>query len=152
MLNLKNIIVPTDFSKVSATEFKYAKDFAEKMGATIHLINVMEKIPPFLQYGATNSSAAEEAEKAEQKCRERLEEIAEEIRDDSMLNIIPVFRKGIDYEEIISYSKEVKGDMIIIATHGRTGIFHTLLGSVAEKVIRYSNCPVLVISNEENES
>jgi len=58
--------------------------------------------------------------------------------------IISAIRKGIDYEEIIKYSKEKKIDVIVIATHGRTGILHTLLGSVAEKVIRYSQIPVLV--------
>ena len=60
------------------------------------------------------------------------------------VEIIPVIRKGIDYEEIIKYSVDKKIDIIVIATHGRTGILHTLLGSVAEKVIRYSKIPVLV--------
>ena len=67
------------------------------------------------------------------------------------MEIKPVIRKGIDYEEIISYSKENNIDLIVIATHGRTGVLHTLLGSVAEKVIRYSKKPVLVTTPSEKE-
>ena len=62
------------------------------------------------------------------------------------VEIHPVIKKGVDYEVIIKYAKEKKIDVIVIATHGRTGILHTLLGSVAEKVIRYSKTPVLVIT------
>jgi len=65
------------------------------------------------------------------------------------IEIISAIRKGIDYEEIIKYSQEKKIDIIVIATHGRTGILHTLLGSVAEKVIRYSKIPVLVTTPGE---
>jgi universal stress protein A len=152
MFNLRTIIVPTDFSKVSASAFRYAKDLAETMDATIHLIHVLEKTPPFLQSRSPEVSEDDLRKTAEQKSLEKLEEIAEEVKDDSLINIIKVLRTGVDYEEIIKYSKEVNGDMIVIATHGRTGIFHTLLGSVAEKVIRYSKCPVLVISQTDEEN
>ena len=62
------------------------------------------------------------------------------------VEIEPVLKKGNDYNEIVKYSKDHKIDLIVIATHGRTGLLHTLLGSVAEKVIRYAKCPVLVIT------
>ena len=55
-------------------------------------------------------------------------------------------RKGLDYIEINKYAEEKNIDLIVIATHGRTGLLHTLLGSVAEKVIRYAKRPVLVIT------
>ena len=152
MFNLKNIIVPTDFSKLSFSAFQYAKDLAETMDATIHLIYVLEKTPPFLAMRGTDVSEEEVMKSMEEQAQKQLEEIAEEVKDDSSIEIIESLRKGVDYEEIIKYSKEVNGDMIVIATHGRTGIFHTLLGSVAEKVIRYSKCPVLVISPEEEEA
>ena len=86
-----------------------------------------------------------------EKTQQKLKEVADEIKEDSSMKIVEIFRQGVDFEEIIKYSKEVNGDMIVIATHGRTGVFHTLLGSVAEKVIRYSKCPVLVISPQEEE-
>ena len=74
----------------------------------------------------------------------KAEKLLEKIKKIKDIEIIFAIRKGIDYEEIIKYSKEKKIDIIVIATHGRTGLIHTLLGSVAEKVIRYSKIPVLV--------
>lgn len=149
MFNLKNIIVPTDFSKLSITAFEYAKDIAEKMDATIHLMYVLEKTPPFLAISSLNVSEEEVMRSMEERAQKELKEISHDMDEDSSIKIIEILRKGIDYEEIIKYSKEINCDMIVIATHGRTGILHTLLGSVAEKVIRYAQCPVLVISPEE---
>jgi nucleotide-binding universal stress UspA family protein len=151
MIKVKNIIVPTDFSALSTSAFEYAKDFAETMDAAIHLIHVMEITPPFLN--SKNSGIYEEdlLKTARDSAAKRLHEMAEEVQEGSFIKILEVLRLGVDYEEIIGYAKEVSGDMIVIATHGRTGIFHTLLGSVAEKVIRYSKCPVLVISSGEED-
>ena len=74
----------------------------------------------------------------------QLDDCIKKIKKIRDAEIISAIRKGVDFEEIIKYSKEKKIDVIVIATHGRTGILHTLLGSVAEKVIRYSKIPVLV--------
>ena len=65
--------------------------------------------------------------------------------------MIGTIKKGLDYQEIVSYAENNKMDIIVIATHGRTGLLHTLIGSVAEKVIRYSKIPVLVTTPSENE-
>ncbi|MCL6097381.1 MAG: universal stress protein [Bacteroidetes bacterium] len=64
-----------------------------------------------------------------------------DLREDLPIKILPVLRRGMDYEEIVNYAKEVDAELIVIATHGRTGLLHNLLGSVAEKVIRYAKCP-----------
>lgn len=151
MFNIKNIIVPTDFSKLSFSAFEYARDLAERMDATIHLIYVLEKTPPFLAVRSLDVSEEEVMKSMEEQAKKQLAETTAVIKEDSNIKIIEVFKKGIDYEEIVGYSKEISSDMIIIATHGRTGILHTLLGSVAEKVIRYAKCPVLVITPEEEE-
>ncbi len=151
MFNLKNIIVPTDFSKLSLSAVEYASDLAEMMDATIHLIHVLENNPPFMSKRDSNISEEELMKSLIGRTQIQLKEVSDEIKEDSSIRIVEILRQGVDYEEIIKYSEEVKGDMIVIATHGRTGIFHTLLGSVAEKVIRYSKCPVLVISPQEEE-
>ena len=152
MFNIKNIIVPTDFSKLSASAFEYAKDLAERRDATIHLIYVLEKTPPFLAVRSLDVTEDEVMKTMEEQAKKQLAESASAFREDSNVKIVEVCRKGIDYEEIVNYSKEIDRDLIVIATHGRTGILHTLLGSVAEKVIRYAKCPVLVITPEEEES
>ncbi|MCX6170371.1 MAG: universal stress protein [Ignavibacteriales bacterium] len=149
MFELKNIIVPTDFSKLSFTALEYAKDVAEKMEAEIHLIYVLEKTPPFLALSSLNVSEEEVMKSMEEQALKQLKETSRNITEDSSIKITEILRKGVDYEEIIKYSKEIHCDMIVLATHGRTGILHNLLGSVAEKVIRYAQCPVLVISPEE---
>lgn len=151
MFDIKTIVVPTDFSKISFSAFEYARDMAEKMNAEIHLIHVMEKTPPLLTGQYSGTTEEEKLISMEKDLRSRLSETAETLTEDSNIRIIEVFRIGTDYEEIVNYSKEINGDLIVIATHGRTGIFHTLLGSVAEKVIRFSKCPVLVISPQEEE-
>lgn len=152
MFDIKTIIVPTDFSKISFSAFEYAKDLAERMNAEIHLIYVMEKTPPFLAAKSIDMPEDEILKKMEIEAKKRLNETASNFSEDTNIKIEVVLRLGNDFEEIVNYSKEIKADLIVIATHGRTGVLHSLLGSVAEKVIRFSKCPVLVISpNEEDE-
>ncbi|MEG8946327.1 universal stress protein [Rosettibacter firmus] len=146
MFDIKNIIIPTDFSSLSFSAFDYAVDLAEKIGAKIHLIYVLEKTPPFLAVHSLDVSEDEIMNNMEEEAKRQLNETAQKLQNDSNVEIIQVLRKGIDYEEIVKYSNEVEKGLIVIATHGRTGILHTLLGSVAEKVIRYAKCPVLVIT------
>jgi len=83
--------------------------------------------------------------------RKQLSLTASQLREDTNIQIEEVFKIGIDYEEIVNYSKGIKVDLIIIATHGRTGVLHSLLGSVAEKVISFARCPVLVISPKDED-
>ena len=152
MLNIKNIIVPTDFSKLSLSALEYAKDLAEITSSTIHLIYVLEKTPPFLAVHPLNLSEKQVLEMMENEANRQLSDQAQILREETNVKIVEVCRKGIDYKEIVNYSKEVVNTMIVIATHGRTGVLHALLGSVAEKVISYAKCPVLVISPEEEEA
>jgi universal stress protein A len=151
MFKIKNIIVPTDFSKLSTSAFEYAKDLAEQMDAKIHLIYVMEKTPPLLSSRDSEVSEDEVMQSIYTQSSKRLKQMAEELRDETELQIAEVLRVGTDYEEIIKYAKESCGDLIVLATHGRTGVLHTVMGSVAEKVIQYVKCPVLVIKPEEEE-
>ena len=151
MLNIKNIVVPTDFSDLSFSAFKYAKDLAETMDARIHLITVIDNTPPMLSKHYEKVSEQARMDSVETETRKQLTEIAEEINDDSEIEVVQVIRNGIDYEEIVKYSNESGADLIVLATHGRKGVLHTVLGSVAEKVIRYSKRPVLVIHPEDEE-
>jgi len=151
MYDIKRILVPTDFSKISYTAFDYAKDLAERMDATIYLIFVLEKSPPQFSAKSLGLSEEEILTKMKLEAEIKLSEAASFFKEDTTLNVIQEIRVGTDYEEIVNYSKEINADIIIIATHGRTGVLHTLLGSVAEKVIRFSKCPVLVISPKEEE-
>lgn len=144
MFKIKNILLPTDFSKTSLTASEYAVNLAKQYNAKLHVLHVLEKTPPILTIRSLDLSREKIIESIDADAQLRLDECIIKIQKNEALEIISAIRKGIDYEEIIKYSSEKKIDVIVIATHGRTGILHTLLGSVAEKVIRYSKIPVLV--------
>lgn len=152
MFNIRNIVVPTDFSKISYTAFYYAKSLAEKYDAKLHLVYVLEKTPPFLAIRSLDVTEEKVMSSMEEQARLSLSEAADELQHSLTVPIEAVLRKGTDYEEIISYASEIRADLIVIATHGRTGVMHTLLGSVAEKVIRYSKTPVLVATPQDEDA
>lgn len=148
MFNIKNILLPTDFSNTSLSAADYAVELAVKYGAKIHLLHVLEKTPPILAIRSLDLSQEKIIKSFEEEGKKQLENAAKKIKKGKTENFEfeLVLKKGIDYEQIVKYSKDHKIDIIVIATHGRTGLVHTLLGSVAEKVIRYAKCPVLVIT------
>ncbi|RPI73766.1 MAG: universal stress protein [Ignavibacteriales bacterium] len=144
MIKIKNILVPTDFSNLSLTVSELAVNLAEQYSAKIHLLHVLEKTPPILTIRSLDLSEEKIIKTLEQDAHSKLENAVKKFKKNSNVEIEPVIRKGIDFDQIIKYAEKAKIDLIIIATHGRTGFMHTLLGSVAEKVIRFSKTPVLV--------
>lgn len=149
MFNIKNILLPTDFSNISLSAASYAADIAKQYNAKIHLLYVLEKTPPVLAIRSLDLSEDKIIKSLEEEAKKSLENTAEKVKknfEGENLTMETVLRKGLDYVEINRYSEEKNIDMIVIATHGRTGLLHTLLGSVAEKVIRYAKRPVLVIT------
>jgi universal stress protein A len=145
MFKVTTIVVPTDFSKVSKSAFDHARVLAEKMGASIHLIHVLDCNPPFTTSKSSDYPESEMMKVIENEAMKKLDETADQINQETELKVTKILLKGRDYEEIVNYAKNVNADLIIIATHARTGILLSLLGSVAENVIRNSHCPVLVI-------
>jgi universal stress protein A len=151
MFTIKNILLPTDFSNLSLTAAEYAIDIAKQYNAKIHFLNVLEKTPPILAIRSLDLSEEKIVKTLQEDAESSLKKSLDKISRDKTVEIIPVIIKGVDFEEIVNYTEEHGIDLIVIATHGRTGILHTLLGSVAEKVIRYAKCPVLVITPPESE-
>lgn len=148
--NIRRILVPTDFSEISAQAFTYAEELAKQYSAEIHLLHVLEKNPPILlirTFDMTNESAYQ---KIEYDAKNLLTEFRNRFSKD--VNVNEVLLRGNDFEEIVEYAEHNNIDLIVLATHGRTGLLHTLLGSVAEKVIRYSKVPVLVITATKGEN
>ena len=148
MFKIKNILLPTDLSATSLSTVEYAIELADQYKAKIHLLHVLEKTPPILAIRSLDLSQEKILKSFEEAGTKSLDIAVKKIKKGKSeeIDIEPVLKKGNDYKEIVKYSKEHKIDLIVIATHGRTGLLHTLLGSVAEKVIRYAKCPVLVIT------
>lgn len=146
-ITLKHILCPTDFSECAQHALNYATAFAELYGAELHLLHVMET-PVYSSMDYPISP--EISESINEVRREKLEQTLEEVRR-RHLEVRGRIIEGAPFYEIISYAKECGIDLIVIGTHGRTGLAHMLIGSVAEKVVRKSPCPVLTVKHPEHE-
>lgn len=146
-MRLKKILLPTDLSASSISAFKYAKSLAEKYNATIYVLHILENIP-ILAIHALDLTLERLEENLLENAKKQLEKIVKE--NLKTKNKVQTFiRKGIVADEIIKFADEKKVDLIVMGTHGRTGIEYTLLGSIAEKIVRKAKCPVLTVKPEK---
>lgn len=141
---IKNILVPIDFSDYSKNALRYAVQFAKNFQAKMYLIYVVEPMiyPADFSMGqvAIPSMDADLQNRAE----EELKNLANSFVDSS-LEIETLIKTGKPFVEINETAKEIDADLIIMATHGHTGVEHLLFGSTAEKVVRKAPCPVLTL-------
>ncbi len=142
MINLKKILCPIDHSDGSKEALKYAVSFAMKNEAKLYLLHIID-IRSFDESIDTMAAQIPNDETIKQLKTKLLECIPEEIRSDMQLEALVV--QGIPFAEIISIAKTNKVDMIVMGTHGRTGLAHIMIGSVSEKVVRKAHCPVLTV-------
>ncbi|MGD9762917.1 MAG: universal stress protein [Candidatus Binatia bacterium] len=144
-MKIKRILVPVDFSRYSLKALDDAADLAAPFGAELVAVFVIEPIyyamPDFVGAGGSVGSVVEEqrqsAERELAKLRERQERRGRRLRT--------LVRSGAPHEGIVDAAAAVKASLIVMATHGRTGLTHVLMGSVAERVVRSAPCPVLTI-------
>ncbi len=113
------------------------------------MIHVLEKTPPILAIRSLDLTTESLLKTIEDDANNSLKKFAEKFTESK--NVKKILLRGNDFETITSYAEENDIDLIVIATHGRTGLLHTLIGSVAEKVIRFAKCPVLVITPRKDE-
>ena len=144
---IKSILVPIDFSAPSKQALAYAVPFAEQFGAKLTLLNVVEPVatPDF----ATSFPLAMENDRVMAECRRELERVVKQAGIDPGLVAKTLVRFGRSFHEIADAARTLKVDLIIIATHGYTGLKHALLGSTTERVVRHASCPVLVVRERE---
>jgi nucleotide-binding universal stress UspA family protein len=150
MINLKSIMVATDFSEPSAVALAYGRDIARSYGAALHLLHVVEDV--MLRYspevGMTSPVLQENLES-----RARRELDAQVTEDDRRtLKIVPIVLTSPTVPGgIVEYAKDQKIDLVIVGTHGRSGVKQLLMGSVAERVVRTAPCPVLTVRERERD-
>lgn len=141
---INKVLVPIDFSDYSKSALRYAVNFAKSFNAEIILIYVVEPViyPPDFSMGqiAMPSINTEWDDRA----KDELQKLAKsEII--GAVKVKTIIKTGKPFVEIIETAKEENVDLIIIATHGRSGVEHILFGSTAEKVVRKAPCPVLTL-------
>ncbi|MBW1727306.1 MAG: universal stress protein [Deltaproteobacteria bacterium] len=148
-MEIKKILCPVDFSEISANALEYAVFLASHHHAELLLLHVVEHLHEFEHYQILVFTPQELSEKMEEHAYEALNKLAEPIKE--TLKVETVIRQGKAFVEIIKEATEKDMDLIVMGSHGRTGISHMLMGSVTEKVVRKANCPVLVFRGKNTQ-
>ena len=149
-VRFKRILVPTDFSEGAEQALKYAVRFNGLYHAEIfllHVLNLPEYVSPLSAKAEIDSEVADDVlEAAKKRALEKLEDIVRRLADKKPA-IITSLSIGVPFEEIVKFSAERDVDLIVMSTHGRTGLGRILLGSTTERVISHAGaaCPVLVL-------
>lgn len=147
---LKKILVPTDFSEFSDKALNYAVAFAEQFGARLILLHVVEPAVYPENYMMVPQTFDDLNQNLINAAKERLAKVVLE-RISQRFEAESEIRLGRPYTEIVDAAKSKNVDLIIIGTHGYTGLKHVVLGSTAERVVRYAPCPVLTVREAEHE-
>ena len=149
MIQLKTILIPTDFSECSDAAVRYGFALANAFGATVHLFNVVQD--PYTMPWAADAFAAPVGDMLtdwEAQARNRL---TESVPVAFASRAVVATRVGSPYSEIVRYATQQRVDLILLGTHGRGPLGHMLLGSVAERVVRTAPCPVLTVRHPQRE-
>ncbi|MEK7698791.1 MAG: universal stress protein [Planctomycetota bacterium] len=149
MIKIKNILCPIDYSVYSEKALEYAIEFAGKYEAKLYLIHVLDiriydmNDPDLYNVNIVDKDTIERLKERLLRC------ISEDIK--GKISVEAVVVQGVPFTEIIRMAKEYMVDLIVLGTHGRTGLSQAIMGSVAERVVRKSPCPVLTIRHPEHE-
>lgn len=137
MLPIKKILVPTDFSDAAENALAYGLELAAKLGASVELVHAWQ----LSAYASPSSDLAKAME----------HDLARDLDDAARRHVshgVPLHRHlrlGIPYVEIVKAASELGCQLIVMGTTGKTGLEHFLLGSVAERIVRTAECPVLTV-------
>lgn len=142
---ITRILVPTDFSTTSDAALDFAKPIARTFGASLHLLHVFED--PILSGGFPEAYAPMPPDTRAALIDDANSELTRRVSDEerTRFNATTTVVSGFAALAIVEYAQEHDIDLIVMGTHGRTGVAHLLVGSVAERVVRLAPCPVLTV-------
>jgi nucleotide-binding universal stress UspA family protein len=140
---INKILVPIDFSDISKGALPWASFLAAQFKAELVLLHVEEKFP--IDYLLGRELMSHTMVPVMKQAEAELEHLAVGLRKTTGANISVVVRDGKPFKEIGHAAKALGADMIVLTTHGHTGLKHVWLGSTAERVVRHAHCPVLVV-------
>ena len=146
----KKVLFCTDFSKISDCAFDYAFGIAKRDEGVLYILHVIPTNPD--HYNLERCLTKEELDRVKATLREDREKIYNDqylshIKDKTKVQIVT--ESGREDKKILEFARKENIDIIVIGTHGRTGIEHFFIGSVAEKIIRHSPIPVFIIPCRE---
>jgi universal stress protein A len=151
MIGIRRILVPVDFDVCTSPTVRFAAELAEKFGAELILLNVVQDVSLAMADAVMPTPAP--VSELTQLMDAAKSGLANLVNTEKLSRFHPRLevRVGSPAGEIIAAASELKVDLVCIGTHGRRGIVHLILGSVAEKVVRQAPCPVLTIRPRESE-
>jgi len=147
LFKLNRVLVPVDFSTCSKKALAYAVPFAKQFGAEIVIAYVVQPYIPVPEMGAVDTTAL--LAQMRESGKSELEKLRLSITDG--VKIKTLLRVGHPAQEIVKAAEELDVDLILLSTHGRTGLGRVFFGSVAEHITRYARCPVLTVREREHE-
>lgn len=145
-MNIRSILMPTDFSECADSALPYATSLARQMGARLICLHVIEALMPPVGYApvAETIPTLDINEQLEESATRELPKLVAR-EECAGLDVEEVLAHGESASEIVRVAKEREVDLIVISSHGRTGLGRILFGSTAESVVRHAHCPVLVV-------
>lgn len=142
-MKIAKIIAPTDLSKLSRAALRYAMDMAVAEGAEVVVYHVISEDSDWFDKDDMLNPANALLPKQRQRLAEFVKENCAEFF--GKVKIAEIVEVGVPYKEIVRKAEEEKADLIIMSTHGRTGLEQVMVGSVTAKVVARATCPVLSI-------
>ena len=145
MIKIEKILFPTDFSEHSRHAFSYAMSFAKEYGARLYMLHIVEDVQYLANAYMFDVPIMPSFADMEQSRLKEMQEFIDREAADSSISIEKMIKHGRPFIEIIQTARDENIDLIVIATHGRSGLEYVFFGSTAEKVVRKAPCPVLSI-------
>lgn len=146
MAQIRRILCPVDFSEPSEQALRYAIDLAQRFGASVKLLHVYQ-IPTYALPDGALLARPDFLAELTTELQKQMDALIRRYNDHGV-SLEGEVREGIPFQEIDRVAEDEHADMIVMATHGRTGLKHVLLGSVAERVVRTAKVPVLTVRGE----
>ena len=152
MIKLERILFPFDFSDLSLHGLRYARSLAESYGAELHVLHVLDEAYQYwMAMGPNSVPVGPPPEEMLAASTKEMEAFVQEHLTGASFPLKTEVCIGRPFMEIIRYARDHQIDLIVLGTHGRSGLKHVLLGSVAERVVRKAPCPVLTIRDPEHD-
>lgn len=150
MISIARILVPTDFSEFGELALEYGAALAEKFSSDLHLLHVIDDY--FVLAPEANLALPDRKQYLQDLETASAQNLSNLLRGVSLPRVSQHTVVGRAYAEIVRYANEQRIEMIVMGTHGRSGLSHLLLGSVAERVVRTAGCPVLTVRPNQDHS
>ena len=142
-MEIRHILAPTDYSEFSKQAIEYAFALAQTFGAKLTLLHVIEALPPYIGFIPQGEATTVLENLERQACLDLAKLVPK--AEDAKVEITCQAVTGTPYLKIIEVANAMRTDVIVMATHGRTGFNHFVMGSVAERVVRAAPCSVLTM-------